>query len=127
MSSENLLVQGRYVISQALDTDHTCTSVLRSIDLLLNKGRCRLGGLLSGLLLDELIDGLLVVSLGLTETVNTAFQSVISGLTNVLIFGCHRRLETKEKLVKTLVDNLDFHLVGLKSRHIQGFIGFRGI
>ena len=124
MSSEDLLVQGRYVISQALDTDHTCTSVLSSIDLLFNKSRCRLGGLLGGLLLDELVDGLLVVSLGLTETVNTAFQSVISGLTNVLIFGCHRRLETKEKLVRTLVDNLDFHLVGLKSRQIQGFIGF---
>merc|ERR1712227_49167 len=90
-SSSGRLVQCRYVISQALDTDHTCTSVLCSIDLLFNKSRCRLGGLLGGLLLDELVDGLLVVSLGLTETVNTAFQSVISGLTNVLIFGCHRR------------------------------------
>ena len=88
----NLLVQGRHVISQALDTNHTFASVLGSIDLLFNKGRCGLDGLLGSLLLDELVDGLLVVSLGLTETVYTALQSVISGLTNVLIFRCHRRL-----------------------------------
>ena len=88
----DLLVHGRYIISQALDTDHTFASVLGSIDGLFNESRCRLDGLLGGLLLDELIDGLLMVSFGLTETVNTAFQSVISGLTNVLIFRCHRRL-----------------------------------
>ena len=88
----NLLVHGRNVISQSLDTNHTLSSVLGSIDLLFNKGRCGLDGLLGSLLLDELVDGLLVVSLGLTETVYTALQSVISGLTNVLIFRCHRRL-----------------------------------
>merc|ERR1712066_199854 len=85
------LVHGRNVISQSLDTNHTLSSVLGSIDLLFNKGRCGLDGLLGSLLLDELVDGLLVVSLGLTETVHSALQSVISGHTNVLIFRCHRR------------------------------------
>lgn len=47
--------------------------------------------LLGSLLLDELVDGLLVISLGLAEAVDPAFQSVVSGLTNVLIF-CHGRL-----------------------------------
>ena len=53
---------------------------------------CAVSYLLRSGLLRELVDGLLVVSLGLTETVYTALQSVISGLTNVLIFRCHRRL-----------------------------------
>ena len=110
-----LLVQGRYISRQALDTNHTLSTVLSSINLLFDKGGGGFHGLLGSLLLDELVDGLFVISLGLTEAVDSAFQSIISGLTNILVFGCHRRLQTKEKFVKLIIDMVELHFALLGS------------
>ena len=52
--------------------------------------------LLGSLLFGELVDGLLMISLGLAKAVNSAFQGIISGLTNVLVF-CHGRLKKSNK------------------------------
>ncbi len=67
-------------------------SVLGSTDGLLDEGGTLGCLLLGGFLLQELVDGLLVVGLGLAETVDTACQGVIPGLAGTLVLLCHRSL-----------------------------------
>jgi hypothetical protein len=77
---------GEVVVLEWDDTDKTFASILGASNGLLDEGGL-LGGrrLGNGLLLQELVDGLLVVRLGLAKTVHAATQGVVSGLTNVLV------------------------------------------
>ena len=81
---------GQVVVLQRCGSDQTLSSVLGAADLLLDEGLLRRLGGGWGLLLEELVDGLLVVSLGLAEAVDSARQGVVPRLACVLVFnhGC---------------------------------------
>ena len=93
--TEGRALLSEVVILEGLGSDQTLASVLGSSDGFLNKGR-GLGNLFLGCrFLQELVDSLLVVGLGLAETVNTAGQSVVPGLAGVLVLShCSLSLTT---------------------------------
>ena len=93
--AEGRALLSEVVFLEGLGTDQTLASVLGSSDSFLNKGG-GLGNLFLGCrFLQALVDSLLVVGLGLAETVNTAGQSVVPGLAGVLVLShCSLSLTT---------------------------------
>ena len=80
-------ILGGVIGCQLLDSHHPGAAILGPANLLLDKDRGFGDGLLDGLFLSELVDGLLVVGGTPTKPVHTTLKGVVTGLPHVLVLG----------------------------------------
>ena len=123
----DLLVLGGVAVLQLLDANHSGTSVLGATNLLLDEGGLGGSTLFGGLLLNELVDGLLVIGLARPEPDNAGLQLVVSGLALVLILRHFVGCRSKKPII---IGNQDlrynftkqFHVLTKRLGRINGII-----